>query len=91
MKTLIKIRLNGSVREFSMRSDEPILEKALDEGIDLSYSCESGLCTSCMCKLVSGTVEMEDADGLTDGEKDEGYVLICVARPTSEYVELIAD
>ena len=43
----------------------------------------SGLCTACMGKCLSGSVEMKDQDGLSEKEVKNGYVLTCVGRPTS--------
>jgi len=88
---VIKIHYDGEIHEFTMNSSEYILEKALDEGIDLPYSCQSGLCTSCRCKKISGEMTMEEPDGLTEQEIEEGYVLICVGRPVSDVVELEVD
>ena len=87
----IKIHFDGETHEFTMKADKNILDEALDRGIDLPYSCQSGLCTSCMCRKVSGEVEMEDADGLGDDEIEQGFVLICVGRPASDFVELEVD
>ena len=69
-------------------TDKPILETALTAGIELPYSCQSGLCTACMCKVTDGNAEMEFADGLTPEQQEEGYLLTCVGHPKSEKVTI---
>ena len=84
----VKINMDGEIFEFVMARNDNILDSALNEDIDLPYSCQSGVCTACQGKLVSGKVEMEVTDGLSDKEIDEGYVLCCQAQPTSGDLEI---
>ncbi|MCV9389220.1 ferredoxin--NADP reductase [Reichenbachiella ulvae] len=84
----VKINLDGETHEVLVPAGTPILEAGLDAGIDMPYSCQSGLCTACRAKVVSGEVENENADGLTDGEKAQGYVLLCVGHAASEGIEV---
>ena len=85
---LVKIHYDGEVHEIKLKKDEFILETALDKGIDLPYSCQSGLCTACRCKKINGNVKMDEEEGLSESELNEGYVLICVGHPDSDVVEL---
>jgi ring-1,2-phenylacetyl-CoA epoxidase subunit PaaE len=71
-----------------VKRDEFILETALDHDIDIPFSCQSGLCTTCRGKLVSGKVRMEDPDGLSDAEIAEGYILTCVSHPDSQEIKI---
>jgi len=84
----VKINMDGEIFEFVMARNDNILDSALNEDIDLPYSCQSGVCTACQGKLVSGKVEMEVTDGLSDEEIDEGYILCCQAQPTSGDLEI---
>ena len=84
----IKINMDGETFKFVMPSSETILDTALEKGIDLPYSCQSGVCTTCQGKLVSGTVSMDVSDGLSDEEIEEGYILCCQSHPTSDDVEI---
>lgn len=77
----ITIMYQGSEYKFAVKPGKSILQSALDEDIDLPYSCMSGLCTACMGKCLSGKVEMGDQDGLSEKEVKNGYVLTCVGRP----------
>jgi ferredoxin-NADP reductase len=63
-----------------------LLDVAEDNDVEVDYGCRIGSCGDCKVKLLAGTVDAETTDGLTDGEVAAGYVLACVARPTSACV-----
>ena len=73
----VKISMDGENIDLKVKKSETILDAALENDIDLPYSCQSGACTACMAHLSSGKVEMEVSDGLSDEEIDDGYIL-CV-------------
>lgn len=72
--------------KYVVEPNETILEKGLEEDIDLPFSCQSGLCTACRGKCVSGKVKMMEEEGLSEAEIEEGYVLPCVAHPLTDDV-----
>ena len=82
----VKIILDGEEHTFDVPSGKTILETGLSLDIDMPYSCQSGLCTACRGKLLSGEVKMDEDDGLSASEKGEGYVLCCVGHPTTNDV-----
>lgn len=79
----VTIKHDGDTYEVEVPLGETILQAALDQDIDLPYSCQAGLCTACRAKCLSGAVEMDETEGLVESEIREGYVLLCVGHPKS--------
>jgi ring-1,2-phenylacetyl-CoA epoxidase subunit PaaE len=65
-----------------------ILQAAIDAGLDPPYSCRSGICTTCRAKLLSGKVKMDEREGLSDAEIEDGYILTCQSHPLTDDVEI---
>jgi ring-1,2-phenylacetyl-CoA epoxidase subunit PaaE len=82
----VTIRYDGQEYKFVVEPNRTILETALDQGIDLPYSCQSGLCTACRGRALSGQVKLDEEEGLSQSERAEGYVLTCVGHPMSDDV-----
>jgi ring-1,2-phenylacetyl-CoA epoxidase subunit PaaE len=82
----ITIMVDDEETTFEMSQKQTILEAALKQGIDAPYSCQGGICSSCLARVTSGTAEMTKNSILTDGEIAAGLVLTCQAHPTSETV-----
>jgi ring-1,2-phenylacetyl-CoA epoxidase subunit PaaE len=87
--TKITITVDDDETTFEMSQKQTILEAALKQGIDAPYSCQGGICSSCLARVKSGTAEMKKNSILTDKEIAEGLVLTCQAHPTS--AEIVVD
>ncbi|MGR3811203.1 2Fe-2S iron-sulfur cluster-binding protein [Jiulongibacter sp. NS-SX5] len=82
----ITVKYDGDDFTFKVEPHQSILEAALELDIDLPYSCQAGMCTACLGKCIDGKVKMDEDDGLTQAEQDEGFVLTCVAHPLTDGV-----
>lgn len=82
----VKVIYESDTFRFQVPPHKTILEAAEEQGIDLPYSCQSGLCTACRGKCLSGKIHMDESDGLSQKEIDQGYVLTCVAHPLTKGV-----
>jgi len=79
------ITLLPSGRSISSTEQTTILEAAALDGLRLSSSCRNGTCRACLCRLLDGTVRYRiDWPGLSADEKADGWILPCVALPTSD-------
>lgn len=82
----VKVLYEGEEYTFNVEPHQTILEAALELDIDLPYSCQAGMCTACMGKCTSGKVQLDEEDGLTKSELNQGYILTCVAHPLTKGV-----
>lgn len=81
------VHLLPSGLHFPATSAETLLRSAQVAGIGLPSACRNGTCRRCLCRLASGTVAYRiEWPGLSREEKAEGYILPCVAHPTSSLV-----
>ena len=85
------ILVDDETEVFSISPGHTILEAALKQDIDVPYSCQGGVCSSCICRLTKGTAEMRQNSVLTDSEVAEGLVLSCQAVPTSSEIHVDFD
>ena len=77
----------GKEFHFVMGEDfDNILDGALAAGADLPFACKGGVCSTCRCKVLEGTVEMKLNYSLEEEELAKNYVLSCQAVPTSKKV-----
>ena len=81
--TTITVMVDDDEATFEMSQKQTILEAALKQGLDAPYSCQGGICSSCLARVTKGSAEMKKNAILTDKEIAEGLILTCQAHPTS--------
>ncbi|WP_424961993.1 2Fe-2S iron-sulfur cluster-binding protein [Ekhidna sp.] len=84
----VTILLDGEEYSITVKKNASVLDTALDNDLDMPYSCQSGLCTACRGKCVEGKISIDEAEGLSQEELDEGYVLTCVGKPLTDIVKV---
>ena len=87
----ITIMVDDDETTFEMSQKQTVLDAALKQGIDAPYSCQGGICSSCLARVTSGTAEMTKNSILTDKEIASGLILTCQAHPTSESIYIDYD
>lgn len=87
----ITILVDDEQSSFEMSQKQSILEAALKQGIDAPYSCQGGICSSCLARVTEGTVTMKKNSILTEKEIAEGLILTCQAHPTSATIRVDYD
>ena len=81
--TQITITVDDEITTFEMSQKQTILEAALDEDLDAPYSCQGGICSSCIARVTEGSATMTQNNILTESEVAEGLILTCQAHPTT--------
>jgi ring-1,2-phenylacetyl-CoA epoxidase subunit PaaE len=83
---------DGLRREIDFLKDQPsILDAASAAGLEVPFSCTSGVCGTCRAKLIEGEVRMERNFALDKADVANGFVLTCQAHPITERVVLSFD
>ena len=81
-----QITLTNSNTNFEVKSEQSIYGAALDTGLQLPIGCNYGGCITCAAKLISGSVKQPGATALNKRQSQAGYILLCVATPTSDCI-----
>ncbi|HEY9107779.1 MAG TPA: 1,2-phenylacetyl-CoA epoxidase subunit PaaE [Roseateles sp.] len=88
----VTIIRDGLSREIEFHATDPsLLDAAAREGLDVPFSCKSGVCSTCRCKLVEGRVRMDKNFALDKDDVAAGFILSCQAHPLTEKVVISFD
>jgi ferredoxin-NADP reductase len=82
----IRIRFNDDLHDLMVGENQTILQAALQNNIQLPYSCRAGICSACTAKCTSGKVVMSVNDVLTDLDLAHGFILTCTGHVVSDDV-----
>lgn len=83
----VTVIMDGDETTFELASDgKNILDAAMDQDVDVPFSCKGGVCCTCRAKVLEGKVQMKTNYALTDEEVAEGFILTCQAHPLTPVV-----
>lgn len=85
----VEVTIVDGGKEFSFtmtKEYDNILDAALGAGADLPFACKGGVCSTCKCRVIDGSVEMKINYALDEKEVSQNLVLSCQAVPTAEKV-----
>ncbi|QXP65999.1 ferredoxin--NADP reductase [Polaribacter sp. AHE13PA] len=89
--TEVIVMLDDEETTFTMNQTDDLLSASLRNNLDAPYSCQGGVCSTCMCKVTEGNAIMVKNSILTDSEIEEGLVLACQAYPTTSKISIDFD
>jgi ring-1,2-phenylacetyl-CoA epoxidase subunit PaaE len=91
-QAIVTLIRDGLARDFEFsRTDPSLLDAAARAGIEVPYSCKSGVCSTCRCKLIEGQVRMDKNFALDKAEVAAGFILSCQAHALTERVVISFD
>lgn len=90
-KTTLEVTVDDEVFSLSMDKKTLVLDAVLKENINAPYSCQGGVCSSCIARITEGKAEMVKNQILTDGEVAEGFILTCQAHPLTSTLKVDYD
>ena len=73
--------VNRKNKTFEVSDRKPLLKELRMQGVDLPYGCEYGGCITCAAKLIEGKVDQRTQVALNNRQINNGYIVLCVARP----------
>jgi ring-1,2-phenylacetyl-CoA epoxidase subunit PaaE len=90
-ETQVEVTVDDEVFSFAMDKKMIVLDAVLKENIDAPYSCQGGVCSSCIARVTEGEATMAQNQILTDREIEEGFILTCQAHATTPVLKVDYD
>ena len=87
-EAVVEVLLDGKTHQIHCSGNETLLEAALKAGLNAPYSCQAGMCASCMCQVIEGSVHLRHNDVLDKKDLAKAWTLACQAVPTSERLRI---
>lgn len=75
---------NQGPHTYTVNANRPLLDTLEELGVDLPYGCRYGGCITCAAKLTTGRVDQSEQVALNNRQINNGYVVLCVAKPLSD-------
>lgn len=87
MMTRYRICIEPAGLDFEAEPDQTLMDAALAAGVYMPRSCRNGTCRTCMCRMCGGDISYRvEWPGVSFDERDEGWILPCVAVALSDVV-----
>ena len=90
-QTQLEVTLDDEVFTLVMDKKKLVLDAVLGENIDAPYSCQGGVCSTCIARVTEGKAEMVKNQILTDSEVEEGFILTCQSHPLTTVLKIDYD
>lgn len=85
----VVLNFKNNIYTIAVPYNKTILDVALENKINLPYSCHAGICSTCTANCTKGGVEMDYNEVLMDDEIAAGRVLVCTGHPTEEGTTIV--
>lgn len=89
--TQLEVTLDDEVHTLAMDRKKLVLDAVLDKDLDAPYSCQGGVCSTCIARVTEGKAEMVKNQILTDSEIEDGFILTCQAHPLTPTLKIDYD
>ena len=83
---MIRAIIDNTIHQVPNSPGETILDSLIKFNVDVPYSCKSGYCSVCKCKLETGNIDVDDDSILTSKEKKSGFIIACQSYPKNDVV-----
>ena len=84
-KFQVELSNRGGI-SYHVQPKRSLLDSLREQGVDLPYGCKYGGCITCAAKLIDGKVDQRRQVALNNRQINDGYIILCVARPLSNLI-----